>query len=250
MAELVGNMDKTYKAPEQSPETLSKAVGTSPEEFDNQIHRLGKITTVIALLMMLAVPAIITYATGTKLSVSQVLLASSSVLMTFGAIGVTEVFSYAPILGPGGTYLAFITGNISNMKLPAATTAFTVAEVEPGTKEGEVVSMIAVAVSSLVTVTVVFIGMLFGSQIVPVLDNPILKPGFDYLIYALFGAFATPIIMKSPKMSVAPVLVMAAITLILGVSKAGSLQVYILPLLIIFSVAVSYGLFKTGKLKK
>lgn len=229
---------------------IDSSYDLASQEFDNQIHRLGKITTVIALLMMLAVPTVITFITGTKLTFGQVMIASSSVLMTFGLIGVTEVFSYAPILGPGGTYLAFITGNISNMKLPAATTALTVAEVEPGTKEGEVVSMIAVAVSSLVTVSVVLIGMLFGTKIMPILENPVLKPGFDYLIYALFGAFATPVIMKSPKMSVAPVIVMAVLILILGVSKVGSLQVYILPLLIIFSVFVSHRLFKGGKLTK
>lgn len=229
---------------------IDSSYDLASQEFDNQIHRLGKFTTVIALLMMLAVPTVITFMTGTKLTFGQVMITSSSVLMTFGLIGVTEVFSYAPILGPGGTYLAFITGNISNMKLPAATTALTVAEVEPGTKEGEVVSMIAVAVSSLVTVSVVFIGMIFGTKIMPVLEHPVLKPGFDYLIYALFGAFATPVIMKSPKMSVAPVIVMAALILILGVSKVGSLQVYILPLLIIFSVFVSHRLFKAGKLTK
>ena len=62
-----------------------------------------------------------------------------------------EVFTYAPMLGSGGTYLAFVTGNITNLKAPAAINSMEAAKVKPGSEEGEVISTIAIATTSIVT---------------------------------------------------------------------------------------------------
>lgn len=36
----------------------------------------------------------------------------------YWAVGIVEIFTYVPMLGAGGSYLSFVTGNISNLKLP------------------------------------------------------------------------------------------------------------------------------------
>ena len=69
---------------------------------------------------------------------------------TYWTVAVVEVIVYTPMLGAGGTYLSFVTGNIANLKLPCAINAMEGADVKANSEEGEVVSTIAIATSSIV----------------------------------------------------------------------------------------------------
>ena len=101
-----------------------------------------------------------------------------------------EFLIYFPMLGAGGSYMSFITGNIINLKLPCAINARDLAGVKAGTPENEIVSTISIAVSALVTIVILAVGVMILIPLQPVLQAPVLQPAFDNVVPALFGALA------------------------------------------------------------
>ena len=90
----------------------------------------------------------------------------------YWTVGVIEVITYTPMLGTGGTYLAFVTGNLTSLKAPSALNAMENAEVKPGTEEGEVISTIAIATCSIVTTLILALGVCALAIVAPILDSP------------------------------------------------------------------------------
>ena len=89
------------------------------------------------------------------------------------------------MLGAGGSYLSFVTGNISNLKLPCALNALESNGVKAQSEEGEIISTIAIAVSSIVTTVIIVLGVILIVPLTPILENPVLDPAFAQLLPAL-----------------------------------------------------------------
>ena len=143
--------------------------------------------------------------------------------------------------------MACVTGNVSNMKIPAAVNAMEVAGYEPGTEKADVISIIAVAASTFVTTAIVFLGMLFLAPLFePIYNNPFLQPAFANMVPALFGALLFPYVAKAPKQAILPILLPIAVIFIVGRTFFSSYQSYIMMIIIIFSALYSYGLHKKG----
>ena len=141
---------------------------------------------------------------------------------------VVEFLVYTPMLGSGGSYLAFITGNLINMKIPCAVNARDLAGVKAGTKENEIVSTLSIAVSSLVTILVLAVGVLLLQPLQPLLQSPALQPAFDNVVPALFGAMAYKYYRKNMGLAIWPLLMMAAL-FILVPSLQSQTSILILP---------------------
>ena len=156
--------------------------------YSEATHLYGRISTASAILMFLMVPIAISVRYAAWPPFRDVLKGLLGVVPVFWTVGVIEVLTYAPMLGTGGTYLAFVTGSLSSLKVPCVLNALKGAGVEPGTDEAEALSTIAVATSSLVTTLVIALGV-FGIRFLqPVLENPVLKPAFDNIMPALMGS--------------------------------------------------------------
>ena len=161
-------------------------------------HLYGRIFLGAALLIIMAVPVIISIVLQTPPN-WKVIALSLGTLIFFVLGGVIEVITYAPMLGTSGTYLGFITGNLVNLKIPCAVNARELAGVENGSEEGEVVSTISVAVSTIVTTLIIVIGVLaFVPLKEPVFENEFLEPAFGSAFTALFGALAYKYFIKDP----------------------------------------------------
>lgn len=173
---------------------------------------------------------------------SAVLKGLLGVAPIFWTVSVIEVFTYGPMLGTGGSYLAFITGNITNIKAPAALNAMENAQVKPGSEEGEVVSTIAIATSSIVTTIVIAVGVLLLSALTPILNSPVLKPAFDNVLPALFGGLAVVYISKNWKLSIAPLVFMIVLFLLVP-SLASSVGVLV-PVGALISLGAARFLYK------
>lgn len=213
--------------------------------FHNSINYLGIITTLIALIAMFMVPLGIAWYFNIDFDFGNALIASTSLLAIYVPMAIAENISFYSILGAGGMYLSSITGNILNLKLPVVVSAQKIVGVEPGTEEGDVVAIIAVGVSSLVTTVILFLGMaLIGSWLVPILNHPVVKPGFDNVTPALLGAIAIPQFLSDKKLSSTPIILVVALYLILGASGYASYQSYILLGVMLLSVGVAYILYK------
>lgn len=206
------------------------------EQFNNKIHRLGIVTTLIVGVMFVSVPLGITLIFGIKLDWKQVLTVSAPIAVIFGITGMCEKLSMAPVIGPGAVYLASSTGNVQNMKLPAALNAMRVADCEEGSEKGRVVSIIAVATSAFVTTIIVFLGMLFLAPIVaPLLSNPIVAPAFDNMFPALLGPMVLPVLMKNFKAALLPFGLAIVFAIILG-SKYSQVQSLVMVAVILLSL--------------
>ena len=177
------------------------------------VHRDGKIWGFTLLALILAFPLAISIAFNATPEWGAFGRAILSVLPMYWAVGIIEVITYIPMLGAGGSYLSFVTGNISNLKLPCALDAMEKAEVKANSEEGEIISTIAIAVSSIVTTLIVAVGaiLMLVTDIGTLLESPVLKPAFDQLLPALFGGLAVVFVSKNWKMSIIPMVVMLAL---------------------------------------
>ena len=165
----------------------------------------------------------------------------------YWAVGAIETVTYVPMLGAGGSYLSFVTGNISNLKLPVALNALEQAEVSVSSEEGEIVSTIAIAVSSIVTTLIIILGVLLITPLTPLLDSPALAPAFAQILPALFGALGVVFISKNWKIAVAPVLLMLVLFIAVPALNAGTVGIMV-PVGVLFTLGVSRILYKKGVL--
>lgn len=218
----------------------------SPYEEKQYVY--GRIWTGSILLLMIAVPLAVCVYYNAWPPLATVLKALLGVAPMYWLVGIIEVFTYVPMLGTGGTYLGFVTGNLTNLKVPCALNAMEAAKVKPGTEEGEVVSTIAIAASSMTTVLVIAIGVFGLGLLEPVLESPVLKPAFDNILPALFGALGVVFISKNPKIAAAPMLFMVALFLCVP-SLSGSVSVLV-PVGVLIAIGVARILYKKGLLDK
>lgn len=216
--------------------------------YEEKQHVYGRIWTGSILLLMIAVPLAICVYYNAWPPLATVLKALLGVAPMYWLVGIIEVFTYVPMLGTGGTYLGFVTGNLTNLKVPCALNAMESAKVKPGTEEGEVVSTIAIAASSITTVLVIAIGVFGLGLLEPVLESPVLKPAFDNILPALFGALGVVFIAKNPKIAAAPMLFM--VVLFLCVPSLSSSVSVLVPVGVLIAIGVARILYKKSLLDK
>ena len=187
------------------------AKNTNKSYFD-RVHSWGRISTVTALCVLLMFPMAICLYLGVFPPIEGVLKGLLKLIPTYWTVAVVEVLVYTPMLGAGGTYLSFVTGNIANLKLPCAISAMEGADVKANSEEGEVISTIAIATSSIVTTVVLAIGIIaFAPFLQSFTESPLLKPAFAQVLPALFGALGAGYFIKHWKISFFPILVMIAV---------------------------------------
>lgn len=160
------------------------------EEYSARTHVIGRICDSITLLLLVGAPFVIGIYLGAMPSLSSAARAFLAVGLVWMASGIVEYFVYTPMLGAGGSYLAFITGNLINLKIPCAVTSRDIAGTKIGTPENEIISTISIATSSLVTILVIAAGVAMLIPLQPVLSSPALQPAFEQVVPALFGAMA------------------------------------------------------------
>lgn len=187
------------------------AKNTNKSYFD-RVHSWGRISTVTALCVLLMFPVAVCLYLDVFPPIEGVLKGLLKLIPTYWTVAVVEVLVYTPMLGAGGTYLSFVTGNIANLKLPCAISAMEGADVKANSEEGEVISTIAIATSSIVTTIVLAIGIIaFAPFLQSFTESPLLKPAFAQVLPALFGALGAGYFIKHWKISFFPILVMIAV---------------------------------------
>lgn len=176
--------------------------------YINSVHIWGRIWTVGALLVLFSVPVAISVAWDAWPPLNDVLSAFLKVAPLFWVSSVVEVIAFTPMLGAGGSYLAFVTGNISNLKLPCALSILQKEEVSATSEKGDILSTISVASSAITTTAVIAVGVFILNPVFSeIKDTPIVKQVLPYVTAALFGALAASYLRKYWKIAVAPIVV-------------------------------------------
>lgn len=178
-------------------------------QYEKNIHRWGRWSLVLAILFFVSFPLISSIYFSAWPGFSVVFQGLLAIAPIYWTVGVIAALTFSPMLGSGGAYLGFVTGNLTAMKVPAALRAMQVSETRPGTPEGEVVSTLAIATSSIVTTIILFLGMLLFTALRPVLESPVLAPAFTNILPALFGALGVVFLARNWKLAIAPILFMS-----------------------------------------
>ena len=218
-----------------------------PMSYMDSVHRDGRIWNLGVMVLLMAFPV----AVGLIFSIVPDWEALGAGLIAtapmYWAVGIIETFTFVPMLGAGGSYLGFVTGNISNLKMPCALNALEQNQVSASSEEGEVISTIAIAVSSIVTTLIVIVGIICIVPLTPILEAEVLTPAFEQLLPALFGGLGVAFVSKNLKIAVAPIVLMLILFILVPGLNAGTVGLMV-PVSALFTIAVARVMYKKGAL--
>lgn len=215
--------------------------------YIDSVHRAGRIWNLSMVVLLLAFPVTVALLFGAAPDWKALGLGLLATAPMYWAVGAIETITFVPMLGAGGSYLSFVTGNISNLKLPCAINALEQNGVSANSEEGELVSTIAIAVSSIVTTLVILIGVVCIVPLTPILEAPVLEPAFAQMLPALFGGLGVAFVSKNWKLAMAPVLLMLVLFITIPALNAGTVGIMV-PVSVMFTIAVARVLYKRGVL--
>ncbi len=215
--------------------------------YIDSAHRDGRIWNIGVMLLLMAFPVTVAAIFGAAPdwgALGIVLLATAPM---YWAVGFIETLTFTPMLGAGGAYLSFVTGNISNLKLPCAINALEQNGVSANSEEGEIISTIAIATSSIVTTLIIIVGVICIVPLTPILEAPVLAPAFEQMLPALFGGLGVAFVSKNWKIAIAPVVLMLVLFISVPALNAGTVGIMV-PVSVVFTIAVARMLYRKGVL--
>lgn len=213
------------------------------EEYVDSVHKSGRIWNLSVMVILLFFPVLLCLMYHVKPDGHGLLMGLLATMPMYWAVGIVETITYVPMLGAGGSYLSFVTGNISNLKLPCALNSLDSAGVKANSEEGEIISTISIAVSSIVTTVIIIIGVVLLVPLTPVLNSPVLAPAFAQILPALFGGLAVVFISKNWKISIAPCILMLALFITVPALNAGTVGIMV-PVGVLFTLLTTRILYK------
>lgn len=164
------------------------------------IIRWGKITMLLGIVTCFLPAIVISVIYGYMPPVSAIIAGTISQISVSGAFYIVEPISYFPILGIPGTYLTFLSGNTSNMRVPCSSVAQEAAGVEMGTEKGSVISTIGIAISIVVNIVILTVGAIAGNAIINAMPAS-MKDALNFLLPALYGAVFGQFAISRPKLA-------------------------------------------------
>ena len=215
--------------------------------YIDSVHRDGTIWNLSVMVLLLAFPLTVAAVFGAAPDWKALGVGLLATAPMYWAVGAIETITFVPMLGAGGSYLSFVTGNISNLKLPCAINALEQNGVSANSEEGEIISTIAIATSSIVTTIVIIIGVICIVPLTPVLEAPVLAPAFEQMLPALFGGLGVAFISKNWKIAIAPILLMLVLFIFIPALNAGTVGIMV-PVSVLFTIAVARLMYKRGVL--
>jgi len=215
--------------------------------YIDSVHRDGTIWNLTVMVLLMAFPLTVAFLFGAAPDWGALLVGLIATAPMYWAVGVIETITFVPMLGAGGSYLSFVTGNISNLKLPCALNALEQNGVSASSEEGEIISTIAIATSSIVTTLIILLGVVCIVPLTPILEAPVLEPAFAQMLPALFGGLGVAFVSKNWKIAVAPVALMLVLFIFVPALNSGTVGIMV-PVSVLFTIGVARILYKRGVL--
>ena len=215
--------------------------------YMDSVHRDGRIWNLSVMVLLLAFPVAVAIFFNVMPDWAALLSGLIATAPLYWVVGVIETITFVPMLGAGGSYLSFVTGNISNLKMPCALNALEQNGVSANSEEGEVISTIAIATSSIVTTIIIIIGVICIVPLTPILEAPVLEPAFQQILPALFGGLGVAFVSKNWKIAVAPIALMLVLFIFIPALNEGTVGIMV-PVSALFTIAVARIMYKRGAL--
>ena len=215
--------------------------------YIDSVHRAGRIWNIGVMILLMMFPISVALMFGAAPDWGALAVGLIATAPMYWAVGIVETITFVPMLGAGGSYLSFVTGNISNLKLPCAINALEQNEVSASSEEGEIISTIAIATSSIVTTIIIIIGVICIVPLTPILEAPILEPAFAQMLPALFGGLGVAFVSKNWQIAIAPVTLMLILFIFIPALNAGTVGIMV-PVSAIFTIITARIMYKKGML--
>ena len=215
--------------------------------YIDSVHRDGTLWNIGVMILLMLFPISVSVIFSAAPDWGALIVGLIATAPMYWAVGIIETITFVPMLGAGGSYLSFVTGNISNLKLPCAINALEQNEVSATSEEGEIISTIAIATSSIVTTIIIVIGVICIVPLTPILEAPVLEPAFAQMLPALFGGLGVAFVSKNWKIAVAPIVLMLALFILVPALNAGTVGIMV-PVSVVFTIGMSRILYKKGVL--
>ena len=215
--------------------------------YMDSVHRDGRIWNLTVMVLLMAFPVAVCFLFSTMPDWNALLVGLLATTPMYWAVGAIETVTFVPMLGAGGSYLSFVTGNISNLKLPCALNALEQNEVSANSEEGEIISTIAIATSSIVTTLIIILGVILIVPLTPILQTPALQPAFEQILPAVFGGLGVAFVSKNWKLAVAPIGLMLVLFVFVPMLDSSTVGIMV-PVSALFTIAVGRILYKRGVL--
>ena len=215
--------------------------------YIDSVHRDGRIWNIGVMLLLLAFPVAVCIAFSVMPDWNALLVGLVATAPMYWVVGAIETVTFVPMLGAGGSYLSFVTGNISNLKLPCALNALEQNGVSANSEEGEIISTVAIATSSIVTTLIIILGVILIVPLTPILQQPVLEPAFNQILPALFGGLGVAFVSKNWKIAIAPIVLMLILFIFVPALDAGTVGIMV-PVSALFTIVTGRILYKRGVL--
>lgn len=214
-------------------------------EFNKWVHKFGISSSILIFLLMMGFPLAVSTVYGLWPSLSKMWPGFAMALMLVAPYWPAETIGYMPIMGPGALYMSYITGNVTNLRMPSTVGTINILGLKPNSDECHTMAIIACGASIITAVTIIVLGLLAARPMAPLLQSPTVKPAFDYVIPALFGGLVAQGLLKSRR-DVLLYLPPLAVNLILGFFTKIN-QAYIMLIGIASAVCVAVIVYRRGK---
>ena len=213
--------------------------------YMDSVHRDGTVWNIGVMILLILFPVSVAAIFGAMPDWKALVLGLIATAPMYWAVGVIETITFVPMLGAGGSYLSFVTGNISNLKLPCALNALEQNEVSATSEEGEIISTIAIATSSIVTTVIIVIGVICIVPLTPILEAPVLEPAFAQMLPALFGGLGVAFVSMNWKIAIAPVVLMLVLFIFIPALNSSTVGIMV-PVSVLFTIGIARILYKRG----
>lgn len=162
------------------------------ETFIPAVHRIGRGTMVAGLILTFLPILYFVFIKGYQAPLSA--YASVAIAIAGACVGmwISEPLSYWPVLGSAGTYMGYLSGNVSGMRFPVAMSLQSTLDADINTPKGQIVTIIGVSVSVFANIVLLFIFVLAGQAIVAVLPQAVI----DSFSFVTVGIFACLLMMR------------------------------------------------------
>lgn len=170
-------------------------------KYIEDVTKIGRITIIMGLIVSLFPPLIMTFVFGFNPGMGPILAGAISQISVVGAFYFSEPISYYPIVGRAGLYMGFLSGNLLNMRIPAAVASVESSGYKNGTDEGAIMGTIGMGVSIWVGIVFLMTSVILGQTLLSQLPSDVMTI-FKLIIPALFGGVFAQFAYKAPKIGI------------------------------------------------
>ncbi|MEG2353324.1 MAG: hypothetical protein RSB70_01630 [Clostridium sp.] len=223
------------------------------KEYIPYISKWGRITNLVGAAISFLPALLLLFVFKLDAPIGAVIAATVAQVSASFAYYVVDPIAFYPILGLAGTYMAFMTGNISNLRLPCAANALDAAGVKAGTKEATIISTLGIGSSVVVNLLMLTMGVFLGTKLISMLPS-VVNDSLKFLIPAIFGAVFIQLSFTAPKIGAIALGISVIMTLVLKLGYLNFLPgypSYVVALTAVFgTMFICKVLYKKGRLKE